>query len=321
MRPRGYLCVGAAVRAVACGMLTIAVTSCDAAKEAEGEWPPGMSEQPVDGHDGHDDMQTDVRPSDGAQPGHDAPTQVPGAGHGGSPGGDVSHGGGLPNENAAGGGALGGGGIDASELDGGTLDGSSRDAALGPDPNKTYFAEVTANGSGCPEGSWSTRISADGLVFTTTFSAYEAVLGPTDTQVVKDCQLSIKLHSPNGMSYALASVSYSGFALLDEGVVGEQQTSAYFQGQPLAGVATRTALVGPHDAEFVFKDDLPLSELIWSACGAERDLNVLSRFVLQSARPGAQGYINLLAADGAAQLIFRLATRECQDAGTHTAGH
>jgi hypothetical protein len=309
------------MRAIACGMLSMAVASCDASKEAESEGPPGSSEQPVDGHDGHDDVQTDVRPSDGR--GHDAPGPTPSDGHGvgGSTGGGVSPGGAPPNDHAAGGGAPSGGAIDAAALDGGALDGGGRDAALGPDPNKTYFAEVTANGSGCPEGTWSTRISPDGLVFTTTFSAYEAVLGPTDTQVVKDCQLSIKLHSPNGMSYALASLSYSGFALLDEGVVGEQQTSAYFQGQPLEGVATRTALVGPHDAEFVFKDDLPLSELIWSACGAERDLNVLSRFVLQSAQPGAQGYINLLAADGAAQLIFRLATRECQDAGTHAPGH
>ena len=51
------------------------------------------------------------------------------------------------------------------------------DQALGvevPNPSGAYVARVSANGTGCPAGTWDGAISPDGKTFTVTFSSYEA---------------------------------------------------------------------------------------------------------------------------------------------------
>lgn len=190
-----------------------------------------------------------------------------------------------------------------------------------PDPNGTFFADVVANGSGCPVGTWNTRISTDGLVFTTTFSAYEARLDPPAVLGVKDCQLGIKLHSPPGRSLSVQSFSYSGYALLQRGVAARQLASYYFQGQSVQSKALRQELVGPYDQGFVFKDEVPIADAVWSECGVVRDLNVTTRLVLESSVPGAAGYINLSAADGSianskpGEMVLKLAWRRCDQFG------
>src|SRR5262245_24770 len=41
-------------------------------------------------------------------------------------------------------------------------------------PQGAFFADITANGTGCPEGTWDVGISEDGQTFTLAFNAYEA---------------------------------------------------------------------------------------------------------------------------------------------------
>ena len=185
-----------------------------------------------------------------------------------------------------------------------------------PDPNGTYFADVTANGTGCPQGTWNTRISRDGLVFTTTFSAYEARVGSQSSVAVRDCQLAIRLHTPAGRSFSVQSFSYTGYAFLQQGVIGRQLATYYFQGQPVQTPSGRGDLVGPHDADYLFKDDVPIDDAVWSPCGVERDLMINTRILLQSSSPGASGYMNLGAVDGSSALVVKLASRRCDDFGT-----
>jgi hypothetical protein len=186
----------------------------------------------------------------------------------------------------------------------------------GPDPSGTYFAEVTANGTGCPQGTWNTRISRDGLVFTTTFSAYEARVNPGDSIAVRDCQLDIRLHTPSGQSYSVQSFAYTGYAHLEQGVTARQLATYYFQGQPVQTPSGRTELVGPHDADFLFKDDVPITDAVWSPCGLERDLMINTRILLQNGSPQRSGYMNLSAVDGSSALVVKLASRPCDQFGT-----
>src|SRR5689334_16950522 len=67
-----------------------------------------------------------------------------------------------------------------------------------PNPSGAYFANITANGTGCPAGTWQAAISPDGAAFTVTFSGYEATMKPGDAFVVKDCTLAINLKTPEG---------------------------------------------------------------------------------------------------------------------------
>jgi hypothetical protein len=190
--------------------------------------------------------------------------------------------------------------------------GVAEQTLVAPDPNTPYFAEVTANGTGCPAGTASTSISDDGKTFTTTFSAYEAMIEPNRSIAIKDCQLGIKLHSPQGLSFAVDSFYYQGFAWLDPGVTGRQTANYYFMGNPLNHAELRTDLRGPYENSYLFQDDVGIADLVWSPCGVERNLNVTTRLRVQNnPRRTGTGYMNLTSVDGASRLVFRLAWRRC----------
>jgi hypothetical protein len=183
-----------------------------------------------------------------------------------------------------------------------------------PSPNSTHFAEVTANGTGCPPGTWQTSLSDDGLTFTTTFSQYETAVDPSKVVDVKDCQLAIKLHSPGGLSYSVSEFSYSGYAYLEPGVSLAQTANYYFQGAPVNAESGRTNLDGFYDDAFLFKDTVGTADAVWSPCGAVRDLNVTTRLrLLNSRNPRRSGYGNITAVDGRteAALVVRFRTRPC----------
>jgi hypothetical protein len=181
-----------------------------------------------------------------------------------------------------------------------------------PDPNGAYFAEVIANGTGCPAGTWQTTISDDGLTFTTSFSAYEAFLEASRSIAIKDCQLGITLHSPQGLSFAVDSFYYQGYAYLDSGVTGRQTANYYFMGNPVDHAELRTDLRGPFDDDYLFQDDVGIADLVWSPCGVKRNLNVTTRLRVQNnPRRTGTGYMNLTSVDGSARLVFRLAWRRC----------
>ncbi|MET0340005.1 MAG: DUF4360 domain-containing protein [Polyangiales bacterium] len=181
-----------------------------------------------------------------------------------------------------------------------------------PDRNGTYFAEVKANGTGCPPGTWVTSISSDGQVFTTTFASYITQVSPNIGVNVRDCQIAIKLHTPEGRSFSVQSFSYGGYALLQPGVTGAQTANYYFQGNPLpTPESNRVALVGPYDSDYLFRDEVKIEDRVWSECGVERDLNITTRVMLQNSNPRRSGYMNLTAVDGSGKLELRIETQRC----------
>lgn len=188
-----------------------------------------------------------------------------------------------------------------------------------PNPEGSYFASVVANGTGCPAGSWNPSISDDGQVFTLTFSEYEVNINNTvpDLTITKNCTLNIKLHSPNGLSYAVTSFYYSGYSFLEQGVTASQWARYYFQGNPVPpSTSNRVNLVGPHDADFVFKDDVKTADAVWSPCGVDRELIVNTTLQLRNSSPKRSGYANLAALDGSTKLELRLSWRGCNGAPT-----
>lgn len=182
-----------------------------------------------------------------------------------------------------------------------------------PDPNGAYFANVVANGTGCPRDTWTVDVDPSGQTFTLTFSAYDASVEPGQVISIKDCQIGVKLHSPNGLSWAVDDFYYSGYAFLSaSGMIGTQTAGYYFQGNPIDSTKERTDLVGPYDDDFVFADEINIPDLVWSACGTDRMLNIPTRLIVRNnAAKSGTGYMNTLAVDGSVQLVFNLRWRSC----------
>src|SRR4051812_22208688 len=113
-------------------------------------------------------------------------------------------------------------------------EGTAELAGIGvPNPSGAYFAAVRANGSGCPKGSYDANISPDGQTFTVTFNAFEGSVEAGQSLAVKDCNLSIDLQSPQGLSFTVSSFLYQGYALLTEpGMSARQTAKYYFMGNP-----------------------------------------------------------------------------------------
>jgi hypothetical protein len=180
-------------------------------------------------------------------------------------------------------------------------------------PTQQKFAKVVANGSGCPLGTASTSISSDGLVFTTTFSNYEINLSPNKTLDSKFCQLAIEVISPPGISYAVSTFSYQGYATLEQGASAKLNALYYFSGIPQLPSGSPKTIAGPFDDSYLFSESITTFDTnAWSPCGAKRDLNIRTTLsTTNNSRKG--GYINLAAIDArtSGKIIVKFATRRC----------
>lgn len=180
--------------------------------------------------------------------------------------------------------------------------------------NGVFFADVRANGPGCPDGSWKTSISDDGKVFTTTFSQYQVAVDENKANDLESCQLTVKLRSPSGLSYAVSHFLYSGYAYLDANVSATLNARYYFQGERVGPSSSAKTLAGPKDESYVFEDRVETKDFVWSPCGAERELNIPTALRMTNNGSGGTGYLNLGAVDGRTEgkVVFQLSWRECK---------
>lgn len=193
--------------------------------------------------------------------------------------------------------------------------------ATTPDKNGVYFADVKAIGTGCPADTVLTSISSDGLAFTISFAAFDVRVDANKSIDNKTCQLAIKLHSPGGLSYAVSEFYYSGYATLPEGTTLSQTATYYFQGTKLDPTKTnRTILPDPtkgkeFDDQFVFTDVVKTTDMVFSACGTDRLLNVRADMSLRNGTTKKEAVANLAAIDANTRLEFKFAVRPCGDGG------
>jgi hypothetical protein len=186
--------------------------------------------------------------------------------------------------------------------------------AQAPDPNDVYVEGIAYAGSGCPAGSVAGTLSPDAKAFTLLFDDFVASIGPgvPITENRKNCALSVDLHIPNGWSFALASVDYRGFAQLDQGIHGTQKSTYYFQGN-LQQASTQLNLAGPFSEDYLRRDILGLTNIVWSKCGETRALNVNAQVRLTKAGGAATagGQMTVDTIDGAVLQVWHLLWKKC----------
>lgn len=188
-------------------------------------------------------------------------------------------------------------------------------AALAVDPPPSVrIRSISWAGSGCPAGTVAANVAPDLTAFTLLFDSYVADLGPglSLSRSRKNCQILVDLDFPQGWSYSVFSVDYRGFANLQRGVSGIQQSLYYFQGELRTG-RLQTILNGPWVGDYQIRDVLGLEALVWSPCGAQRALNINSSIRLENRSGGssAQGLLTTDSIDGTVKLIYGLQWRRC----------
>lgn len=188
----------------------------------------------------------------------------------------------------------------------------------GPVPGRITVDVVTVNGSGCPRGTAAVAAAPDNTGFTVTYSDYTAVTGPSADPVDfrKNCQLSLRIHVPQGFTYAIAKADYRGFAHLESGADGLVQASYYFQGSSATAVVEHP-LDGPMSDNWQVTDKTDWGQLVWAPCGVDRGFNINSelRAKARHSEPKKTSFVTMDSTDGTVSTKFHFAWKECPAKG------
>lgn len=161
-----------------------------------------------------------------------------------------------------------------------------------PPPGQVKIRGVTYGGTGCPQGSMSSQISADRSTVTLIFDQYIASIGPgvavTDNR--KNCQLNVDIEYPGGFQYSILSADYRGYAAIDKGITGTLKSTYYFSGSQEQS-STEYSFVGPVNGDYLKHDEADSTSVVWSPCGTTGMLNINSQVRLTGSSSSAKGLL------------------------------
>ena len=147
---------------------------------------------------------------------------------------------------------------------------------------KVCFLDIAAGGPGCPQGSYSTLLTATKPggpidffeVIYDDFSV-EKYEGSRAKEARKHCTVAVDMFIPQGWQFSLVDVHYEGFADIQRGSMGTLNTS-YFFPQHSNRVSTSKRLRGPFVGDYNKEDTIGIFSKVWSPCGLKIPLNMKS---------------------------------------------
>ncbi|MFC0436583.1 DUF4360 domain-containing protein [Kutzneria buriramensis] len=183
-----------------------------------------------------------------------------------------------------------------------------------PPPDKIVIDVATVNGSGCPAHTAAVAVSDDNTSFTVTYSNFMAKVGPgaSPTDFIKNCQLNLRVHVPQGFTYAIAEADYRGFAHLEPGATGQEKANYYFQGMPQTAAVTHK-LTTPLDDDWQTTDTTDVASLVYAPCGEERNFNINTelRAGLGTSDPTKTSFVAMFSTDGGITTTYHFAWKTC----------
>ncbi|RFS87251.1 DUF4360 domain-containing protein [Actinomadura spongiicola] len=185
-----------------------------------------------------------------------------------------------------------------------------------PPPDEQITVDVlTVNGSGCAKGTTAVAPASDNTAFTVTYSDYLAQAGgsskPTDFR--KNCQLALRVHVPQGFTYAIAGADYRGFAHLADGARGMQRASYYHQGESATSAETHE-LEGPYSDNWSFSDRTEVAEMIFKPCGEDRNFNINTELRVYKGGSRGTSFMAFDSTDGSYKTTYHMAWKKCPTA-------
>ena len=189
------------------------------------------------------------------------------------------------------------------------------DLEVPPPTDKIVIDVVTVNGTGCPAGTATVAMSPDNTAFTVTYSAYTALVGVGAGTLDwrKNCQLNLVVHVPSGFTYAISKVDYRGFASVEKGATATQRANYYFQGQSQTAYASHS-FAGPLADDWMTSDEVPVAALVWSPCGALRNLNINTELRVAAGTSNTAtttSFISMDSTDGSLNTIYHFQWANC----------
>ena len=170
----------------------------------------------------------------------------------------------------------------------------------------------STGGNGCPQGSVSASLSPDNSQLSILFDSFVAEAGPASGRTLdrKSCNISIPVTVPNGYSVSVVAVDYRGFVGLPNRSANARFTAEYFfANQP--GPRTQRQFIGAQNTDYLIENDLVVSAIVWSACGAQTNLRINASMMLQNTS-FQDALATVDSADISSGIIYQLKFRPCR---------
>jgi hypothetical protein len=167
-------------------------------------------------------------------------------------------------------------------------------------------------GNGCPRGTASAVLSPDRKTLSILFDQYTAEAGRSTGRQVdrKSCNIAVPVHVPQGYSISLFQVDYRGFNSLPPGGRSRLTVDYFFAGQ--RGPTYQKEFRGTLRDDYMLRNTLAASSLVWSPCGADTNLRVNSSMMAQTNGQNEQTIATVDSADIKSGLVYHVQWRRCR---------
>jgi hypothetical protein len=187
---------------------------------------------------------------------------------------------------------------------------TERDA---PSGHEVQISGFTYNGAGCPRNTVSSVLSDDlttmTLIYGDAFTA-QAGKGIEPKERLKNCQVNVKLHFPQGWQFSVFKADYRGRADLPKGASGTCKATYYFSGDSRQ-VSRTVTFQGPYDDNYLKTDIFGVESTVWSPCGAAGMLNINSEIKLNPLASEVPAVLTATSTDLTFKQIQYLQWRKC----------
>ncbi|MFC6883715.1 MULTISPECIES: DUF4360 domain-containing protein [Actinomadura] len=194
---------------------------------------------------------------------------------------------------------------------------ASAQAKEPPPPDRIVIDVLTVNGSGCQSGTAAVATASDNTAFTVTYSDYLARAGGDSdpTAFRKNCQINLRVHVPQGFTYAIAGADYRGFASLEPGASGMQRANYYHQGMSQTTPISHV-IRGRYSDNWQFSDRTDVADLVYKPCGEDRNFNINTELRVSkgSSDPGKTSFMAFDSTDGSVNTVYHFHWKRCPGA-------
>lgn len=173
---------------------------------------------------------------------------------------------------------------------------------------------LTANGSGCPDGSVAVATAPDDTAFSVSFDTYLAQTGPDTlpTDFRRSCSLTLLIQAPPGITYAITAADYHGLAHLERGAMGVHRANYYSAGAPSVAYAVHS-FAGPLDGAWTARSVTDQAALVFAPCGEQRAITFSTevRVNAGSSAPTTASHLSMEGVGESTSAVYHLTWKRC----------
>jgi hypothetical protein len=178
-------------------------------------------------------------------------------------------------------------------------------AAVTPPPGSITVEVLTVSGSGCPAGTATVAMSADNEAFTVTYSDFLVQAHGPDVR--KTCEITLRVHHPEGYTYGIAATDYRGFASLGAGSRGVAKGHYFFPGLPTRH--SSHTYPGPMEDNWQATDAPSPGSVVHGPCRERRPMTINTE--LRVTGKSAASFMTMDSTDSSVSSTFLLSWRKC----------